>query len=73
MSSTAQSPLRVAANTFIYGNGADTSIFRQLPFVVRVARIGVRALPFALPAGIAVAWAAYPALDPAWKKEKGIP
>jgi len=57
----------------LFGTGADTSIFRQVPFVVRVGRIGLRSAKFALPAAVVVAWAAYPALTPNFKQTWGIP
>jgi len=57
----------------IYGTGADTSAFRQLPYLMRLGRAGLGAAKFALPGAVMVLWLAYPALDPEFKKRNNIP
>jgi len=66
-------PKKNPLDILLFGTGSDWSIFREVPFLVRVARLGLRVVPFALPAAVGGAWFVYPALLPEFKQRYGLP
>ena len=62
-----------ATSVLLRGTGSDWSIFREVPFLIRVARSSLRLLKWTAPGVAGLTWYFYPALTPNFKKESGLP
>lgn len=58
-----------ATTILVRGTGADMSMFRESTWLLKMARIGARYAPYAVPAAAGAAWFVWPALTPAFRKE----